>query len=227
MVQFRDWIRRLPKWVEEDRGATQRLKCAFVHQKSPFVMHHVQYETTAIVHGGITHRYRFFLSIVPWIQDMFAVLVLMCGRAYICSRMRGCSTTKQGCAESLIESTLAFTFVLEIDDLVYKFMLTPNLKRTFVNSIPEISLFRPYGDLRSEKDIEASLASQLKTSTRHLIGGSTPRPGYDQWTLLSTLVLSGVWVFLPFLMSLQLEDGATFQHSSCCYSGLFGRGFCM
>jgi hypothetical protein len=75
----------------------------------------------------------------------------------------------------------------QVDDIVYKFMLTPLTKRFFANSIPGIPLLRPprqNQDSRSPEELKHYLGMHYLPSDLYTIHG----------TILLRLMFGAAWV---------------------------------
>jgi hypothetical protein len=72
---------------------------------------------------------------------------------------------------NLMENAVSLTTVLEVDQHLYAYMLTPRIKRWFASSIPPIPVLRGYNDERPPLELQNYLG-------RHHIDGE---PGQQLW----------------------------------------------
>jgi hypothetical protein len=152
-----EWTQRLPEYNEADRPILRKLRCGFAMRKQQYKLNGVEFELTEIVHGGVTMGWRYAMECVWIVQMIAACTILVCGSAYIWNAHD---------VEDLMENAISLTFVIEVDDLLYKYMLTPQAERWFQNSIPPIPVIKNYNDTRSEEELRDQLG-------RHYTGGAT------------------------------------------------------
>jgi hypothetical protein len=113
---------------------------------------------------------------------LLTLYVLCVGTAHIC---------RAETLQNLVENAMALLFILEIDDFMYRFLLTPATKRFFRNSVPTITLLGRHKDKRDEAPLSAYLGRHFY-GERHT-NGIRSVFGNNGWILLR-LVLGAVWV---------------------------------
>jgi hypothetical protein len=178
---FHDWINRLPEWEKEkDEQVLNKLHCGFAMQKRVFELDDVEFAVTTISHGGVSWWYRRVMRGACSLQMLLALYVLCVGTAHICRADK---------LQELVENAMALLFILEIDDFMYRFLLTPATKRFFGNSVPSIQLLGRHKDERDTATLEAYLGRHFY-GERHTKGFLSANNG---WIVLR-LVLGTAWV---------------------------------
>ena len=164
----------------------QKLGCGFARKRKSVTLAGIEYSFATISHGGVTEYRRSILYGACWVQAALSLAILICGRMHICGGIAR--------AEDLVERTMALTFVLEIDDWVYQFLLSPTIHRFIVNATPEIALLRGYGRSWASMPTEETIAiDQAEIGEIHYMPASMFLPA-SSWRRLRICLM---WVILP------------------------------
>jgi hypothetical protein len=130
---FAMWISRLPSWEDTDQYYCKKMQCGLVMcRKILKDARGCELRVNHIAAGGVSWWYRIiFMYGACSVKFVIEILILWQGTGYIFYANDN---------ESLIGNAMALTFVLEIDDVVFKFLVTDMYKRNMENEVPGISL---------------------------------------------------------------------------------------
>ena len=131
---FAMWIGRLPEWKDTDIATCETLQTGFPQQRKAFTdARGVEYKLNHFPLGGISSWYRRVMYAVCFVKGSLELYTAFAGSGFI---------LYSGTQIVAIERAMALTFVLELDDIMFRFLITDVHLRNMEHSIPQIELRR-------------------------------------------------------------------------------------
>jgi hypothetical protein len=177
--QFYLWIARLPPWDDTDEVVLESLQSGFAVRR--LMLHGrggVEFNVAHIAAGGVTPNYRDIMYLVCSIKLLVEAATSICGSGYVLYANSN---------EELLLNSLALFFILEIDDTMYRYLLSDVLKRFIENEAPEIGLVRGNPSEVGQQHAIHEYASQ--TNSHLQVAGLWLR------VLLLGFAVGGAWLF--------------------------------